>query len=154
MSRRWCPALLALGLAACAGEGVAPSVSGLALTAGVVPLGRPVFASFQVEDPDGDLDAGFVRLSLRSIDDPGRDAIESTIGISQACLSCGREEDGGDPTRARLLVGLAILGDVPAGRLALELVVEDEAGHRSQPAVAGLQLRRPSAAAQGLSDAR
>lgn len=142
MSRRWLPALWVLGLTACAGEGVPPSVSGLALTTGAVRLGRPVFASFRVDDPDGDLDGGVARLRLRSLDDPQRDAIEGEIRLSEACLACGRAEDGGDPTTARLLVGLAVLGDVPAGRLSLELVVEDEAGHRSEPAVAGLVLRR------------
>lgn len=127
----WQPLVLALILFGC-GDGVAPSVSSISLTATSIELGQPLYATIHVAAPDGHLPGGQVEITVTS-------AGEGDIELEDVQVIYGVTPN---TRNVDLVVGIRLLGDLPGGDYLLSLVVVDEQGRESAPSSAVFALVR------------
>ena len=122
---------LAGALTACGDDGVAPTVSNLTVSSTRGVSGLESFLRATVEDPEGDLAQGMLHVTARAVS--GGLELDASTPILDF-------EDG--RTRGDVVVGFTLFGRAPIGVYAVELVAEDEAGRRSEPAAVEVDFSR------------
>jgi hypothetical protein len=121
--------LLLLLLSAC-GENVPPTVETMRISNPRLQRGQQFYLTLiGVEDPDGDIFSGQVRVKTTSVD--GSVELEDSISPSEP----EREQTRGD-----LIVGVFLTGNIPVGGWKIEAVYEDAGGAQADPVWTALEL--------------
>jgi hypothetical protein len=123
-------ALICLLLAASCGENAPPTVEELRTSNPTVQRFQELFVTLVgVEDPDGNVYAGKVRIGASSAD--GEVALEEEVLVI---------ESDRDQTRGDVIIGVLLFGDVPLGGWKIQAIYEDEGGASSEPESAEITL--------------
>lgn len=121
--RAWFLPLFLLLFAGCGSA--KPTVSELRLSDTRVNRGTDLYLTLAgVEDPDGNVYAGRVEVTTRSLVDGEDLELQDSVEVFEP------EREG---SRGDIIVALRLFGRVPFGACEFEVVFEDEAGVKSDP---------------------
>lgn len=105
-----------------------PELGKLSLSQSEVAAGDTVTGTAEVEDDDGDLNGGKMIVKV-SAEGTLTDTRELPIAL------------GDKASKAAVSLSMQISNKAPKGQATIELVVEDKAGHKSNPQTAPLTIK-------------